>query len=174
MTVIKLTSGDILTIRAGGLVCPAHKHLIRGRGLSDQIFERGGAALEAACDLQPECEVGQARLTRAYGLPVSYLIHTVTPQWSSGDQWGAKALAQLGQCYESVLDLAQAKGIRTLLFPALGAGTNRFPHSIAAHRALEVLVPRAAGFEQLTVCLHTRAALAEWRRVEKQFFAESG
>nr|WP_255771856.1 macro domain-containing protein [Microbulbifer guangxiensis] len=168
---LKLTSGDILTIRAAGLVCPAHKHLIRGRGLSVQIFDRGGEALEAACDLQPECPVGEARLTRAYGLPVSYLIHTVTPQWSSGDLWTSRALAQLGQCYASALDLAASKGIRTLLFPALGAGTNRFPHSIAAHRALEILLPRATEFEQLTVCLHTRAALAEWRRVERQFYS---
>ncbi|AOS96203.1 O-acetyl-ADP-ribose deacetylase [Microbulbifer aggregans] len=171
VTVIKLTSGDILTFRAGALVCPAHKHLIRGRGLSAQIFDRGGEALEAACAGQLECAVGEARLTRAYGLPVTYLIHTVTPQWSSGDQWGARALAQLGQCYESVLDLAASKGIRTVLFPALGAGTNRFPHSIASHRALEVLVPRGQDFEQLTVCLHTPAALAEWRRVERQFYS---
>lgn len=171
MRSIKLTSGDILTIRAAALVCPAHKHLIRGRGLSGQIFDRGGEALEAACALQPECPVGEARLTRAYGLPVNYLIHTVTPQWSSGDQWGARALVQLGQCYASALDLAAAAGIRTLLFPALGAGTNRFPHSIAAHRALEILQPRAQEFELLTVCLHTRAALAEWRRVGRQFYS---
>ncbi|GAA5525332.1 protein-ADP-ribose hydrolase [Microbulbifer aestuariivivens] len=170
---IKLTSGDILTIGAGALVCPAHKHLIRGRGLSEQVFERGGEALEAACALQSECPVGEARLTRAYGLPVTYLIHTVTPQWTSGDQWGARALAQLGQCYTSALDLALASGIRTLLFPALGAGRNHFPHSLAAHRALEVLVPRADEFEQLTVCLHTRGALADWRQVQQRFFTPS-
>lgn len=168
---VRLTSGDILTLRADALVCPAHKHLVRGRGLSAQIYDRGGEALTAACAQQPECAVGEARITRAYSLPVQFLLHTVTPQWSSGDQWGAQALVQLRRCYESVLNLAQQHKINTLLFPALGAGTNRFPHSIAAHQALEVLSKRADEFDGITVCLHSPAALAEWRRVERRFFA---
>lgn len=171
MSEVQLTSGDILTLRADALVCPAHKHLVRGRGLSAQIYDRGGEALAAACARQPECAVGEARITRAYSLPVRFLLHTVTPQWSSGDQWGAQALVQLRQCYESVLNLAQRHKINTLLFPALGAGTNRFPHSIAAHQALEVLSERADEFDGVTVCLHSPAALAEWRRVERRFFA---
>ncbi|WP_193163023.1 macro domain-containing protein [Microbulbifer hainanensis] len=171
MSNLILTSGNILTLRADALVCPAHKHLVCGRGLSAQIFERGGAALVAACEQQSECAVGDARITRAYGLPVKYLLHTVTPQWSSGDQWGAQAVAQLRQCYERVLDLALEKKISSVLFPALGAGTNRFPHVIAAHQALEVLHRRAGEFDRLTVCLHTPAALAEWRQVDQRFFS---
>lgn len=172
MTKIKLTCGDILALRADALVCPAHKHLIRGRGLSAQIYDRGGKALAAACAQQPECAVGEARITRAYALPVKYLLHTVTPQWSSGDQWGAQGLVQLRRCYESVLALAAQKKLKTLLFPALGAGTNRFPHTIAAHQALEVLYGWGEEFEKLTVCLRTPAALGEWRRVERRFFGE--
>lgn len=171
MSKVQLTSGDILTLSADALVCPAHKHLIRGRGLSAQIYARGGEALEAACAQQPECPVGDARLTRAYGLPVQFLLHTVTPQWSSGDQWGAQGLAELRRCYVSVLALARRQKLRTLLFPALGAGTNRFPHPVAAHQALEVLHAAADDFERLTVCLHTPAALGDWRRVEQRFFA---
>lgn len=171
MTNVHLTCGDILTLSADALVCPAHKHLLRGRGLSAQIYDRGGAALAAACAQQPECAVGEARLTRAYGLPVPYLLHTVTPQWSSGDQWGAQALVQLRRCYESVLALARQKRIKSILFPALGAGTNRFPHSVAAHQALEVLCAQGEDFARLTMCLHTPAALAEWRRIQQRFFA---
>lgn len=170
MTKVELTYGDILTLRGDALVCPAHKHLIRGRGLSAQVYDRGGEALAAACEQQPECAVGEARITRAYGLPVQYLLHTVTPQWSSGDQWGVQALVQLRHCYESVLALARKKKLKTLLFPALGAGTNRFPHSIAAHQGLQVLHDHGGDFEKLKVCLHTPAALSEWRRVERQFF----
>ncbi|MFC6633686.1 macro domain-containing protein [Microbulbifer taiwanensis] len=170
MAKIELTCGDILALRGDALVCPAHKHLICGRGLSAQVYERGGAALAAACDLQPECAVGEARITRAYGLPVKFLLHTVTPQWSSGDQWGAQSLVQLRRCYESALALARQKGLKRLLFPALGAGTNRFPHTIAAHQALEVLHAQAGDFDKLTVCLHTPTALGDWRRVEKRFF----
>ncbi|WGL15537.1 macro domain-containing protein [Microbulbifer bruguierae] len=170
MAKLQLICDDILNLQGDGLVCPAHKHLIRGRGLSAQIYDRAGKALVSECLQQPECAVGEARLTGAPGLAVSYLLHTVTPQWSSGDQWGAEAVAQLRCCYRSVLALARAHGMRRLLFPALGAGTNRFPHQIAAHQGLEVLREAQDDFETLTVCLHSPAALAEWRQVDARFF----
>ncbi|WP_226648904.1 macro domain-containing protein [Microbulbifer variabilis] len=171
MTQIHLTWGNILKLRGDALVCPAHKHLIRGRGLSAQVYAQGGQDLAVQCEQQPECAVGEARLTQAFHLPVDYLLHTVTPQWSSGDQWGAQAIGQLRRCYESVLRLAAERGLKRILFPALGAGTNRFPHTIAAHQALEVLKKRVTQFEQIIVCLHSPAALGEWKKVEKRFFA---
>ncbi|USD21333.1 macro domain-containing protein [Microbulbifer variabilis] len=170
MTQIHLTWGNILTLRGDALVCPAHKHLIRGRGLSAQIYAQGGVELATQCGRQLKCAVGEARLTNAYHLPVDYLLHTVTPQWSSGDQWGALAIGQLRRCYESVLCLAREKGLKRILFPALGAGTNRFPHAISAHQALEVLNEYSGEFDQLTVCLHSPAALGEWERVERRFY----
>ncbi|WKT60431.1 macro domain-containing protein [Microbulbifer thermotolerans] len=170
MEKIKLTCGDILTLRGDALVCPAHKHLIRGRGLSAQIFDRAGEVLVDECSQLPECPVGGARITSAPNLSVQSLIHTVTPQWSSGDQWGVEGVVQLRQCYESVLGLARERGLRRLLFPALGAGTNRFPHEIAAHQGLEVLHRYLGDFDVLTVCLRTEAALASWKQVRRRFF----
>ena len=167
---LQLICDDVLTIEADALVCPAHKHLIRGRGLSAQIYDRAGEALVSECSQLPECPVGGARITRAPNLAVQYLIHTVTPQWSSGDQWGAQGVAQLRACYESVVALARERNLKRLLFPALGAGTNRFPHEIAAHQGLEVLHGAEHDFSLLTVCLHSPAALATWREVEKRFF----
>ncbi|WOX04141.1 macro domain-containing protein [Microbulbifer pacificus] len=170
MAQLRLICDDILTIEADALVCPAHKHLIRGRGLSAQVYDRAGAALVSECSQLPECAVGQACITSAPNLPVHYLLHTVTPQWSSGDQWGALAVAQLRQCYESVLALATERGLKRLLFPALGAGTNRFPHEIAAHQGLEVLHGVQQKFAMITICLHSEAALGTWRKVERRFF----
>lgn len=165
-----LICDDLLTLPGDALVCPAHKHLIRGRGLSAQIHDLAGGELERECAQVPECAVGEARLTAAPNLRVKYLLHTVTPQWSSGDQWAAQALVQLRNCYQSVLQLAHEQGIRSILFPALGAGTNRFPHSVAAHQGLEVLCAQAPQFDRLTLCLHSGDALAEWQRVRRQFF----
>ncbi|WP_444928935.1 macro domain-containing protein [Microbulbifer sp. SSSA002] len=170
MTQIQLTCGDILTMRGDALVCPAHKHLIRGRGLSAQIYARCGTQLTPQCSSQRACLVGEARLTSACDLPVDYLLHTVTPQWSSGDQWGCQAIVQLRRCYESVLELAKQRGCKTVLFPALGAGTNRFPHEIAAHQGLTVLRKYASDFECLTVCLHSPTALGQWQKVEQRFY----
>ena len=168
---LRLICDDVLTLEADALVCPAHKHLIRGRGLSAQIFDRGGEALVSECSQLPECPAGEARITSAPNLSVDYLLHTVTPQWSSGDQWGAAALVQLRDCYTSVLALARARGLQRILFPALGAGTNRFPQEIAAHQGLEVLHSAQVDFDELTVCLHSKSALATWQQVRERFFA---
>ncbi|MCA0893365.1 macro domain-containing protein [Microbulbifer agarilyticus] len=164
---------DVLSLEADALVCPAHKHLIRGRGLSAQIYDRAGDELVSECSHLPECPVGEARISAAPNLMVNHLIHTVTPQWSSGDQWGAQGVAQLRACYDSVLALAKERGLRRLLFPALGAGTNRFPHEIAAHQGLTALRAAQDDFSQLTVSLHSRAALATWRKVDARFFSEN-
>lgn len=167
---LRLICDDVLTIEADALVCPAHKHLIRGRGLSAQIYDSAREELVSECSQLPECAVGEARITSAPHLKVHYLLHTVTPQWSSGDQWGAKGIAQLRQCYESVLALARDRNLKRLLFPALGAGTNRFPHEIAAHQGLEVLEGARTDFDELTVCLHSKSALATWQQVRERFF----
>ncbi len=170
MAQLQLVFADILTLPADALVCPAHKHLIRGCGLSAQIYDRASRALVNECRQQPRCAIGEARLTRAPGLISHYLLHTVTPQWSSGDQWGAEALVQLRECYQSVLQLAREQGFKRLLFPALGAGTNRFPHEIAAHQGLDVLHKGLEYFSIVKVCLHTPSALADWKCVQKRFY----
>nr|WP_010132003.1 macro domain-containing protein [Microbulbifer agarilyticus] len=162
---------DVLNLEADALVCPAHKHLIRGRGLSAQIYDRAGDDLVSECSQLPECLVGEARMSGAPNLRVQHLIHTVTPQWSSGDQWGVQGVAQLRACYDSVLALARAQGLHRVVFPALGAGTNRFPHEIAAHQGLAALRAAKDVFAELTVCLHSQEALATWRQVDARFYA---
>lgn len=163
MSNINLVSGDILELEADALVCPAHKHLIPGRGLSAQVFALGGEYLLAACSQQEDCAIGEARLTRAFNLRSSFIIHTVTPQWTGGDQWGGSTLEQLRHCYENSLALAREHDLRTLLFPALGTGHNRTPHMIAAHLGLQVLLQQGQDFAEITICLSDRATLREWQ-----------
>jgi len=171
MAALEITNGDITEIEVGAIICPAHKYLIKGRGLSAQIFDKGGAELEKECKEHKECAVGEARLTSAPNLCTSYIIHTVTPQWTGGDQWGITALEQLRQCYNSVLTLAQENNIRSLVFPALGAGTNKIPHSMAAHVALDGLIKQEDAFDRLIVCLHTESAKREWVDALNKFYA---
>ena len=170
MAVVKIIQGDILSLPVDAVVCPAHKHMIRGRGLSAQIFDRAGTALEEECRRLYRSKIGEARLTRGYNLPAKFIIHTVTPQWSSGDQWGVKAIEQLRQCYVSVLELALKSHIKSIAFPALGAGTNRTPHTIAAHVGLDVLHHYEDRFAELICCLRGPAALKDWQTIERRFF----
>lgn len=172
MANIEMVCGDLTELDVDAIVCPAHKHLIKGRGLSAQIFDKAGESLSEACENEDECQIGEARLTQAGDLPSKFIIHTVTPLWTGGDQWGASALEQLSQCYESVIIIAREHNIKSLFFPALSAGTNKMPHSIAAHQGLAILHKYADQFERLGVCLHRESNLEEWKTVNRQFYTQ--
>jgi O-acetyl-ADP-ribose deacetylase (regulator of RNase III) len=168
MSIIDIQCADLLSQKVDAIVCPAHKHLIRGRGLSAQIFDRAGEPLEAECTKLPSCAVGEARLTLAHNLPARYIIHTVTPQWSSGDQWGVQALVLLRCCYQSALELALDQGLESIAFPALGAGTNRVPQCLSARIGLEVLEGHKREFRRLLVCLNNVSNQHEWEQAHAE------
>jgi len=127
MPSIEFVRGDITCLDCEAIVFSAHKHLIRGRGLSAQIFDSIGEPLVEACRELEKCPIGEARITQGFNLPAKYLIHTVTPQWSGGDLWGASVIEQLRHCYENSLNLALDNGIKCLAFTSLGSGTTRRP-----------------------------------------------
>jgi len=173
MASIEMICGDLTQLDVDAIVCPAHKYLSKGRGLSAQIHDKAGETLVAECEKAGSCKIGEAAITCGGDLPATYIIHTVTPLWTGGDQWGASAIEQLGMCYESVIKTALGHNIKSLFFPALSAGTNKMPHSIAAHQGLEILRKYADKFNRLGVCLHREANLQEWLSVYNQFYAAS-
>ncbi|MCP5161249.1 MAG: macro domain-containing protein [Hahellaceae bacterium] len=170
MANIEITQGDITGLSVDALVCPAHKHLTRGRGLSDQVFDQAGPELVDACSSALDCPVGEARMTPGFHLPARWIIHTVTPLWTGGDQWAGSEAGTLRHCYESVLNLAKQQGLKSIAFPALGAGTNKTPHNLAAHIGLEMLHAYAASFERLIICLRSDEALSIWKETQRAFY----
>lgn len=168
MAAIEFVSGDITSLNIDAIVYPAHKHLIRGRGLSAQIFDRVGEPLIEACNQLDDCPIGQARITEGFNLPAQHIIHTVSPQWSGGDQWGVKVLQQLRECYENSLALAREHGITRLAFASLGSGGNKIPQALASNLALDVLHRHLDEFDQLVMCLSSDASLHAWQAAEQQ------
>lgn len=166
---IEFVSGDITCLNIDAIVFPAHKHLIRGRGLSKQIFDIVGEPLVEACSQLEECPIGSARITQGFNLPSKYIIHTVTPQWSGGDQWGSIVLSQLRQCYESSLIIALDNKIETLAFSSLGSGSNKIPHAVASHLALDVLHQYSDKFSTIIMCLHSESSRHIWQETEARY-----
>ncbi|NRB42828.1 MAG: macro domain-containing protein [Pseudomonadales bacterium] len=169
MAAIELISGDITTLEADAIVCSSHKYLMRGKGLCAQVYDKAGVQLDEECLEIGGCRVGKAVVTEGYNLPAKHIIHTVTPQFSSDDIDGAGDVNLLSQCYQSVIDIALEKGFKSIIFPALGAGNNRFPQDIASQRALEVLEKYRDKFDNLTICLHTEEAQNIWKDTEQTF-----
>ncbi len=168
MAKIEFVIADITELDIEAIVFPAHKHLVRGRGLSGQIFDLAGELLVAYCRRMDDCPIGEARITPGFNLPAKYLIHTVTPMWSGGDQWGSIVLEQLRHCYENSIKVALKNSIKSLAFASLGSGHNKIPHEIASRLGMEVLHKRRNDFERLVVCSRSRTSNNVWLEASKK------
>ena len=135
---ITLKVGDITRERADAIVNAANSSLLGGGGVDGAIHRRGGPAILAECrELRqaryPEgLPAGQAVATTAGGLDAQWVIHTVGPVYSIGEDRSAL----LASCYEQCLAVAGELGAATVAFPAVSAGAYGWPHADAARIAL--------------------------------------
>ena len=96
--------------------------------------------------------------TGGYELPARWVIHTVGPVWSGGEQ-GEDGL--LASCYRNSLTLAEQRGVRTIAFPAISTGVYRFPLERATRIAITETLRHLEGGSSVQkvvfVCFSDRA-----------------
>ena len=79
------------------------------------------------------CATGEAVITKGYNLPNKYIIHTVGPRYSTGENGEAE---KLESAYYESLKLAKKNGLRKIAFPSVSTGIYRFPVNEGAEIAL--------------------------------------
>jgi Ca-activated chloride channel family protein len=116
------------------IVNSTDENLSNSGSLSSAIHLAAGPQLLEACRQLKGCAEGEAKITEGYNLPSPWVIHTVCPRWQDGNHGEER---QLAHCYRSCLELAEKHNIRSIAFPAIGAGGMGFPLKLAAKVAIQ-------------------------------------
>jgi O-acetyl-ADP-ribose deacetylase (regulator of RNase III) len=146
---IELVTGDITTERVDAIVNAANSSLLGGGGVDGAIHRKGGPAILEECRALRAghygrgLPVGQAVATTAGRLPARWVIHTVGPVFSAGEDRSAL----LRSCYTTSLAVAAGLGARSIAFPLISSGVYRWPREDAVAQALAALRAEPTGVE---------------------------
>src|SRR3974377_141648 len=101
---VEVVEGDITLPAVAATLTAAHPTLLGGGGVDGAIHRAAGPALFEECRTLGGCATGQAKITKGYGLPAKWVIHTVGPVWRDGRHGEDDLLAS---CYRSCFTLAE-------------------------------------------------------------------
>ena len=144
---IYVWQGDITTLVCDAIVNAANSGMTGCyypcHGCIDNaIHSYAGVQLRLDCDAIIKAQgheepTGTAKITKAYNLPCSYVLHTVGPIITEPLTKHDEDL--LASCYRSCLALAEEYGLKSIAFCCISTGEFRFPNQRAAEIAVETV-----------------------------------
>lgn len=150
-SVIRLANGDITDLEIEAFVYYARPDLVLGSGFGGAISMRGGPQIQEELKKFGTIGSGQAVITPGGSMKAKYIIHAVGPRFQEEDTEG-----KLRSTVQNVLRLAEEKNIRSLAFPAMGAGFYGVPLDLCAQVILgtvEEYLQNATPLQEVVVCL---------------------
>ena len=113
MSNFSVVKGNIVNMKVDAIVNATNTSLIGGDGIDGAIHRAAGAELISCCRKLGGCKTGEAVITPGFKLDAKYIIHT---------------------------DLAVEYNCKTVVFPSISTGANRFPLAKAAEIAINTII----------------------------------
>lgn len=142
-----LWQGDITTLRCGAIVNAANSQMLGcfcpNHGCIDNMIHTyAGVQLRLECAKIMKRQsfdepTGTAKITPAFNLPCSYVIHTVGPIIQG--PLTKKDQKLLASCYRSCLELADKNNLKSIAFCCISTGEFHFPNDKAAEIAIKTV-----------------------------------
>ncbi len=139
-----LWQGDITRLKCGAIVNAANSgmtgcYIPCHRCIDNCIHTFAGIQLRLECAEMMrkqghEEPVGTAKVTKAYNLPCSYVIHTVGP--AVGNEVTEEDERLLQSCYFSSMEAAELNNVESIAFCCISTGVFHFPPEHAARIAV--------------------------------------
>lgn len=176
--VLKLHEGDITLWSVDGatdaIVNAANERMLGGGGVDGAIHRAAGPQLVEACRKVPEvepgvrCLTGEARITPAFKLPVSSVIHTVGPIYDMDRQ----PEVSLKNAYANSLKLAKENGIQYIAFPAISCGVFRYPLEEASKIAVSTAQQFSGDIKEVHFVLFSDELYNVWRQAAQEMLTQ--
>lgn len=135
----QIIRNDITKMSVDAIVNTANPLPVIGAGTDSMIHEAAGPRLLEARKKIGRIDPGCSRITKAFRLKAKYVIHTVGPVWTGGDEGEDRLLRS---CYDTALRLAQDNGCSSIAFPLISTGNYGFPKD----RALQIAIAAFSTF----------------------------
>jgi O-acetyl-ADP-ribose deacetylase (regulator of RNase III) len=131
---LEVADGDIALEATDAVVNAANNAFWMGSGVAGALKARGGQEIEAEAMAQGPVEPGECVITSGGRLPARYVIHAAV----MGQDLRTSA-ARIDRATRNALQIAEARQLTSIAFPAFGTGVGGFPLGECARIMVEAI-----------------------------------